>query len=254
MVKYTLLLLNSFCAFSLVCQAQSYTSNSIFGTLFPFNSSTTFLAPKELRWTISANKMSYSPKAYQTEASLLTHYASIQLAKQEWDPQLKRMSVQMNACIYASKNLRLIPSLCLEQMQIPEYRLPASWQGKLLLQYQMHPSWRLASQIMFTPTQNEINQIGWITGIQFKPNPMFEIECNVRKQTKQESMRSIILIKWVANPKLNLCVGRSSEGEFIWHLNYTYKKIEIGSLLSIHPLLGSSYNIGMSGPLLLRSR
>ncbi len=254
MVKYTFLLISSLCAFSSNCYAQTSYSNSLFGALYPLETSQAYVPPKELRWTVAASKMPYLPTGFQTNASLLAHFAGIQLEKQEWDPELKRTAILLHGCIYPSKSLILIPILRIEQMKIPENNLPASWQGKLQLRYQLNPNWRLTSQISFDPKQKEINQTAWCAGIQFHPNSIFEVEFNIRKNTLQDNFNTVILLKWMAHKKMNMCLGRTTKGELLWSTHCFFKKLSIASMLNVHPLLGTTFTIGIAGPLSFPAR
>lgn len=252
--QYFPCLLLSFLFNSLPLLAQSSRPYSIFGSLSAFELNTAPISPKELRGSLMGSKTAYLPRGGLTQAQLQTHIWSIHMQQQAWDHTLKQTSLRLLTFLYPTKNLVLTPAFCFEQMKVAESQLPVRMKGELTLRYQLSQNWRLASAITFDQKQTEINQVTWIAGILFAPNPLFQLEFNIRRNEFQNNLNSTLLLQWHAHKKLNLCLGRCTNGELLFSTHSFYKKLEIATLIKLHPLLGSSYSVGISTPLLLSAR
>lgn len=239
---------------SLPLQAQTGRPYSIFGSLSALELNTSPIASKERRGSLMTSKIAYLPKGGLTQAQVQTHLWSIHIQQQAWDHTLKQTSLRLLTYLYPTKNLVLTPAICFEQMKVAESQLPVKMKGELTLRYQLSQCWRLASAINFDQKQTEINKLTWIAGIQFAPNPIFLLELNVRRNEFQNNLNSTLLVKWHAHKRLNLCLGRCTNGELLLSTHSFYKKMEIATLIKLHPLLGSSYSVGISAPLLLSAR
>ena len=250
---FPFLLLSILCR-SLPLQAQTGRPYSIFGSLSALELNTFPISSKELQGSLMASKIAYLPKGGLTQAQAQTHIWSIHMQQQAWDHTLKQTSLRLLTYLYPTKNLVITPAICFEQMKVAESQLPVKMKGELTLRYQLAQNWRLASAITFDQKQTEINKLTWIAGIQFAPNPLFLLEFNVRRNEFQNNLNSTLLVKWNAHKKLNLCLGRCTNGELLFSTHSFYKKIEIATLIKLHPLLGSSYSVGISTPLLLSAR
>ncbi|MCX8479070.1 MAG: hypothetical protein ORN56_04715 [Chitinophagales bacterium] len=251
--QYFPCLLLSFLFSSLPLLAQSSRPYSIFGSLSALELNTAPISPKQLRGSLMGSKTAYLPKGGLTQAQLQTHIWSIHMQQQAWDHTLKQTSLHLLTYLYPTKNLVLTPTICFEQMKVAESQLPVRMKGELTLRYQLSQNWRLASAITFDQKQTEINQVTWIAGILFAPNPLFQLEFNIRRNEFQNNLNSTLLLQWQAHKKLNLCLGRCTNGELLWNTVWSYKELKIATLTKFHPILGTTFAIALSGPLLLRT-
>lgn len=250
--KFSLLLVNLLiCSF--VTDAQSIHPYSLFGTLHPFELGGGAITNKSIQWSVAGSKIAYLPKGGFTQVQLESKFGSILVQQQIWDSYLRRNSFMLQGHIYPSKSLLITPLFVVEQMKIIETRTNLYYKGGITLRYQLSPNWRLASTILWDQNQKEYHQLSWIAGILYLPNDKFCVEFNIRKNELQSNLNTIALIKWQAHKKLNLGLGRCSNGELLWNTVWSYKAIKIATLAKFHPILGTTFSIALSCPLLLRT-